>query len=344
MTTFPGFQAAYLHHVADLLHDPQFHNAPRGFASQERLGVSFLLDDPRRRLITHPARRTNVVFNFAEALWYLAGRDDLDYLAYYAPSVARYSADGRCLTGTAYGPRIFRYGARSLDQWATVVDTLRQDPDSKRAVIQILRPEELHVTDNPDVACTLCLQFLLREGRLHMVGYMRANDVYRGMVSDVFSFTFLQEMMARQLGAELGGYTHVAGSLHLYQPDLPAARRLVDAPLPAGLPADAMDPLPEGDNRPYLTDVLRIEEQLRTDALRLDPDRLDALGLPGYWSQVVALFELYRRVRHGPGPDDPGPDDGLVDRLSPLYRHLMVTRFPALAAPHHPMEVSDAAR
>ncbi|MFI0773145.1 thymidylate synthase [Streptomyces sp. NPDC021212] len=338
MTSFPGFQDAYLHHVSDLLHDPQFHNAPRGFHSQERLGVAFTLEDPRRRLITHPARRTNLVFNVAEALWYLAGRDDLGYLAYYAPSVARYSADGRRLTGTAYGPRIFQYGTRGLDQWATVVDTLRQDPDSKRAVIQILHPHELRVADNPDVACTLCLQFLLREGRLHMVGYMRANDVYRGMVSDVFSFTFLQEMMARQLGAELGGYTHVAGSLHLYRPDLPAARRL-DAPLPADLPADAMEPLPEGDNRPYLAHVLRIEEELRTDALRLDRDRLDALDLPGYWSQVVALFELYRRVRHGTAPDD-----GLVDRLSPLYRQLMVTRFPALAAPQHPLEVSDAAR
>ena len=41
-----------------------------------------------------PVRRLNIVFNFAAALWYVSGRDNLDFIAYYAPSMRRYSADG----------------------------------------------------------------------------------------------------------------------------------------------------------------------------------------------------------------------------------------------------------
>jgi len=35
------------------------------------------------------------VFCFAEALWYLQGRDDLEMISYYAPRLARFSSDGR---------------------------------------------------------------------------------------------------------------------------------------------------------------------------------------------------------------------------------------------------------
>lgn len=338
MSVFEGLHDAYLHQLAELLHAPEFRNSPRGFASQERLGVSFTLRDPLRRLVTHPERRTNLAFNFAEALWYLAGRDDLAYLAYYAPGVARYSADGERLTGTAYGPRIFRYGDGALDQWAAVAEAIRQDPDTKRAVIQVFHPRELLVPGNPDVACTLALQFLLREGRMHMVAYMRANDAYRGMVSDVFSFTFMQEMMARQFHVPVGSYTHVAGSLHLYRPDLAKAARLLERPEPSEPRGERMPALPVGDNREALARVLEIEEPLRLGRLRLDSPGIQALGLPPWWAHVVRVFELYRRARYA----DPG-DDGLADALPPVYRRLMLRRFPAPALPvPTPAEVSGA--
>jgi thymidylate synthase len=325
VNTYDGLPEAYHSHLSSLLSEPQFRNSPRGYASQEHLGVSFTLLDPLRRLVPHPRRRTNLVFNLAEALWYLGGRDDLDYLAHYAPGVAKYSSDGVRLTGTAYGPRIFRYGDGAGDQWAAAVDTMRQDPDTKRAVVQIFHPRELLVPGNPDVACTLALQFLLREGRMHMVAYMRANDAYRGMVSDVFSFTFLQEMMARQFGVPVGTYTHVAGSLHLYQPDLPRAARLVEHPHRTAPGEDRMPPLPDGDNRPHLERVLEVEEALRLGRTRLTAADVESLDLPPWWAHVVRLFELYRRVRA-----EAPADDDLADAPPPLYRLLMHRRFPAL--------------
>ena len=36
----------------------------------------------------------------------------------------------------------------------------------------------------------------------------------------MFQFTCMQILMAMQLGLEIGTYTHIAGSLHLYERDV----------------------------------------------------------------------------------------------------------------------------
>ncbi|MGW1729050.1 thymidylate synthase [Streptomyces sp. NPDC002306] len=326
-----GLAEAYLSNLESLLSDPEYRNSPRGFASQEHVGVSFSIEDPRRRLISAAIRRSNLVFNLAEALWYFSGSDSLEYMAYYAPGIRRFVMGAEVLTGTAYGPRIFDFGGCNLDQWSSVASTLRDDPDSKRAVIQIYQPEELTVPGNPDVACTIALQFLARNGRLNLVSYMRANDAYRGIVSDIFSFTFLQELMARELGLELGRYTHMVGSLHLYEPDLGPAQRIIAALRDAQAPGDCMSVMPMGDQRPHVERVMQIEKSLRTDAIRLGISDFKALELPEYWRQVVAIFELYRRSRYGASMDD----DELVDELDPLYRYMLVNRFPDLSSSFH---------
>ena len=57
-----------------------------------------------------------------------------------------------------------------------------------------------------------------------MVVHMRSNDAYIGLAHDVFAFTFMQEIVARDVGLDLGTYTHSVGSLHLYDQDERRAR------------------------------------------------------------------------------------------------------------------------
>lgn len=321
---YATFHHAYVDQVRTVFRAPTHRNAPRGLPSRERLAVQFELLDPRQRVPLVPARRTNIVFNFAEALWYLAGRDDLDFIAYYAPGLRRYSIDGRSLSGTAYGARIFGPGR---SRWSAVVDQLVADPDTKRAVLQVFDGAELLVPGNIDVACTLGLQFLLRDGALHCVAFMRANDAYRGMVSDVFSFTFLQELLATQLGVRTGTYTHIAGSLHVYDADEPAVQRLLADPAAGAGPAFSFPAMPGQDNWPAIREVLEIEEALRANRHQLDPDARP--GLPGYWHQVVQLLEVYRRVCR-----DLPVTAALLGGLEPIHRWLVRARWPdRLSAP-----------
>jgi thymidylate synthase len=325
---YPNFQDAYLAELDTTFNEPEYRNAPRGFPSRERLGVSFTIADAVQRHVTLPARRANPIFCFAEALWYLAGTNDLSFISYYAPGIKRYSADGRTLQGTAYGPRIFRYPRVDLDQWARIGTVLREDPDSKRAVIQIFDPFELRESSNIDVACTLALQFLIRDGALCVVGFMRANDAFRGMVSDVFSFTVLQELMARQLGVPVGTYHHQVGSMHVYDSDIEWASKVLAeaASRPAGQPELPFPAMPDGDNWPHVRAVLGWERALRLGEAGLSADQLRALDLPDYWRHVVALFELQRRIpRLGKRPC---PD--VVELLPAVLRDSVIHRWPHL--------------
>jgi len=98
---------------------------------------------------------------------------------------------------------------------------LQIHPNSRRAVITIHNPM-LENYISQDVACTLNLQFILRDGYLDLICYMRSNDALWGYCYDTFHWTTLQMLMASMLTAvgtkaEPGMYHHIAGSFHYYK-------------------------------------------------------------------------------------------------------------------------------
>jgi thymidylate synthase len=191
--------------------------------NKEVLGVTLRIADPRSRL-SRSEDRGKSFSALGELLWYLAGSDQLDFIE---PYVSRYRDDAidGALPG-AYGPRLFAKRG-SIDQVANVTNLLRRKPGSRRAVIQLFDAEDIAV-EKTEIPCTTTLQFHLRDGRLHLSANMRSNDAYFGLPHDVFCFTMLQEMMARRLGAELGGYIHHAGSMHVYDNYVEPMRRYVE--------------------------------------------------------------------------------------------------------------------
>jgi thymidylate synthase len=321
---FSTFTDAYRSVLQQLATQHEYAIASRGNRSRECLNVSFTLTDPLRRIPFLKVRTPNIVFNYAEALWYLAGRDDLDLIGYYAPRLRALSHDGLHLTGTAYGPRLFRSpGSDQPSQWDRVVDLLRRDPDSKRAVMTVIRPDELIEPDNPDVACTLTLQFLLRDSRLHLVATMRGNDAVIGLVCDVFSFTALQEFTSVQLGAGLGTYTHQVASMHVNEPDLARMDAILAAPEPADqFPTPSM---PSDTSWETIRHILRWEAELRTNQRRIDPHGRMPASVSPYWQQVLLLFEAYRQIVHQ--PDEP-IDAATLTALTPAHRWLVAQRWP----------------
>ena len=315
-----NYHDIYLHNIEKHMKDYTFSNQPRGFKQQERLFTAFTLLNPVDRICYHEVRRINIVFLFAEVLWYLKGDNSLDFIAYYCPAMKKFSADQKTLQGSAYGTKIFNWQGH-LNQWQCICDELKKDPDSKRAVIHIRDPIEMMYRNNIDATCTLTLQFLIREGRLIMITSMRANDMYRGAVSDVFSFTFIHELMSRQLGLEPGSYHHQVGSTHIYEPDYEKAKALLASKKERQHYSFMFPLMPEGDNWKHIDRVLEYEEQLRHNRLSLDMREINLCGLPEYWLQVVLLFDIYREITFERKIN--GEKYGL---LNPLYRYLMGNR------------------
>ncbi|GIF47546.1 thymidylate synthase [Asanoa ferruginea] len=319
--TFRGFTDAYRAVLAGILEAPRYRTSTRAKTAVETPNVSFTLLDPVVRMPLIAARKANVVFNHAEALWYLMGRDDLDMIGYYAPSLRPLSADGERLTGTAYGPRLFQPdGEDRRSQFTRVMALLRRDPDTKRAALLIMRPDELVDPDNPDVACTLGLQLMLREGELHMSAFMRGNDAVIGLLGDTFAFTFIQEFAARQLDVEVGTYAHHVGSMHINVNHLDQVAAILAEPDGPTFPRVQMPKTSWID----LADIGSWEERLRRDHARFDRD--DCVGIDPYWAQVIALFEVYRQIVHCPGQR---VTVAALEMLRPDHRWLVTHRWPS---------------
>lgn len=185
----------------------------------EILNAAFEVIDPTRSVVTSPIRKMPMRYAVGELAWYLSGSNKVKDISRFAQKWEEISDDGET-NNSAYGYRIFhKFG---FDQWEYVKRMLQEHPDSRQAIIHI---KDADNSPTKDVPCTVYLQFLLRDGQLHMSVHMRSNDIWMGVPYDMFSFCFLQMKMAMELGVEVGAYTHYAGSLHMYARDYKQAKK-----------------------------------------------------------------------------------------------------------------------
>ncbi|WP_238011604.1 thymidylate synthase [Dactylosporangium sp. AC04546] len=323
--SFATFTDAYLAVLRTIADGPHYVTAGRGKDAWEVPNVSFRLDDPVARTLYLAARRANPVFNVAEFLWYVAGRDDLDMIAYYAPRLRQLSLDGQHLAGTAYGPRLFAPGGTDhRSQFQRVLDLTVHEQDSKRAAMIVMRPDELEDPNHPDVACTLALQLMRRDGKLHMTSYMRGNDAKIGLLCDVYSFTMILEFAARLQRVPVGTYTHHVGSMHINTADLDHVRAILAEADTA--PADPFpaDPMPADTDWSVIGEVLHHEEALRNNHRALSPAAAAELAVGLYWQRIVLLLEAYRQIQH---TTEPVTRD-VLGALHPGHRWLLAHRWP----------------
>ncbi len=153
------------------------------------------------------------------------------------------------------------------------------------------------------MACVLAFQLLLRDGRLHAVCYMRANDADQGLLSDVFSFTLLQQLAARQLGVPVGHDSHYAGSMHIADGNLPRIREALAEARGAG-PAGPLFRFPAMPEDASWAD-LESWSSTRSCCAQISvatPEIIAATGLAPYWQQVLLLFEAHRQIKHTEDP------------------------------------------
>lgn len=175
----------------------------------EIINAVTVIKDPTRN-ICDGTRKMNMRYAIGEMLWYMSGQNTLKSIQNITSAWDRMSDDGETVNSN-YGYCIMhKYGFNQLEY---VYNMLRENPNTRQAVIHIKTADN---KSSKDVNCTVCLQFFIRDNKLYMTTYMRSNDLWMGFPYDVFQFTNMQVLMAMELGVEVGTYTHIAGSLHLY--------------------------------------------------------------------------------------------------------------------------------
>lgn len=264
---------------------------PRGEETLELLGVTCTLTNPRSRCISNPERRWNFALAVGEFCWHASASNSVEFIEYYAKRWREFTEDGSTIRGSCYGHTVFGQLRSGRSQWQQIVALLRKDPESRRAVLSFREPSEDLFADK-DVPCANTMQFLVRDSRLHAVVSMRSNDVIWGLPYDVFLFTMFQELLASELGLGLGAYTHMVGSLHLYEKHYELARRIIAVP---DVPVFEM---PQMEHRGELDAFLELEARLRTGP---SIDLEEALSLHPYWRDLFAVLQWFRRAKDSGG-------------------------------------------
>jgi hypothetical protein len=185
--------------------------------------VATVYREPRRRVLFDAVRDANPFFHMFEALWILAGRQDVRTLSWFNSRMAEYSDDGITFHAP-YGYRLRRHF--SFDQIDSVVSMLRADPYSRRAVLQIWDCKVDIGVRSKDIPCNDMVMLRVRNepqsfhpsGKsLDITVCCRSNDAVWGAYgANAVQFSMLQEYLAGRIGVGVGEYTQMSHNLHVY--------------------------------------------------------------------------------------------------------------------------------
>lgn len=134
------------------------------------------------------------------------------------PAIWEAVADKDGKINSNYGYLI--WSAENHHQYGNVLEELRKNPFSRRAIMIYTRPI-MHYDYNrngmSDFVCTNTVQYLIRGGRLTAVVNMRSNDAIFGFRNDYHWQLHVLNKLAADLDVPVGQIIWQTGSLHVYE-------------------------------------------------------------------------------------------------------------------------------
>jgi len=122
-----------------------------------------------------------------------------------------------------YNERIRHWGKNKIslydeeievDQIKYIIDKLRYEPNSRRAISVTWIPP--YDENHDDVPCLQYIQCLIRDGKLDMYTLFRSEDILSAFGQNVYGLTELQKYIADALELPVGDYYHYIISAHIY--------------------------------------------------------------------------------------------------------------------------------
>ena len=152
-----------------------------------------------------------------ELLWFLQGDTNIRYLKENGVSIWDDWADEEGNLGPVYGYQWRSWPApdgRHIDQIATVVEQIKNNPNSRRMIVSAWNPAL--VDDMALPPCHAMFQFYVADGTLSCQLYQRSADIFLGVPFNIASYALLTMMVAQVCGLQAGEFIHTLGDAHLY--------------------------------------------------------------------------------------------------------------------------------
>jgi len=182
-----------------------------------------------------------------ELLWFLRGDTNVKWLQDNGVTIWDEWADADGELGPVYGYQWRSWPApdgRHVDQIAQVIEQIKQNPDSRRHIVNAWNVADIEKMALPP--CHTMFQFYVADGKLSCQLYQRSADIFLGVPFNIASYALLTHMVAQVTGLEPGDFVHTLGDAHLYLNHLEQAKLQLSReprPLPALrlTPRDSID-------------------------------------------------------------------------------------------------------
>ncbi len=162
-----------------------------------------------------------------ELLWFLKGDTNIKYLQQNGVRIWNEWADENGDLGPVYGYQWRNWNGDEIDQISEIIETLKNNPDSRRMLVSAWNPSVLPDTGksfSDNVAngkaalppCHAFFQFYVADGKLSCQLYQRSADIFLGVPFNIASYALFTMMMAQACGLEAGDFIHTFGDAHIY--------------------------------------------------------------------------------------------------------------------------------
>ena len=169
----------------------------------------------------------------SELLWFIEGSDDERRLAEilyqdkrenlknkktiwtqnakadYWRSKSKFEGD----VGKIYGVQWRDFNGE--DQLLNLINSLKNDPNSRRHIISSWNPPELKNMSLPP--CHTFSQFFVSNNKLSCNLYQRSCDMFLGVPFNIASYSLFTHMLAKECNFEVGKFIHTLGDFHIYE-------------------------------------------------------------------------------------------------------------------------------
>ncbi len=165
-----------------------------------------------------------------EMEWYLSQNPNGTEIAKHA-QIWSTASDENMMTNSNYGYLMF--SPQNGYQFNNVVEILKKDPKSRRAIAYYTNPM-MHFIGGNDHVCTMYVSYTERKGRLNAYVSMRSNDVRFGLIGADLSWQiYMLERVAEEVGLEIGTVNWHVISLHLYERHFVQLAQIIEGKLDA---------------------------------------------------------------------------------------------------------------
>lgn len=215
------FQDAFKSIVKEIWNHPDYVTDSRIGDMKEIQSLSYLVNDPSTFQFEDESLG-RIDYGYADDFYkfMISGSTDAEEAFKEYPNVARFVSKPKSKElpanfNTFYGPRI-------VAQLPMVMQELKENPNTRRAVISILTPQDLTLLDKDEVLefpCCDSATFSIRENKLNLHLHMRSQNMANVAKLDMYLWGRFQCEIAKELGVELGFFSSSVVSAHVFEKD-----------------------------------------------------------------------------------------------------------------------------